>query len=342
MKDTKQSKEQRVSYAKQRSVLVTGASGGIGKAALRSLAGDGRKVIALDLHSPSAIDRLQGVDYRELDVRSPALVDLLREQRIDVVVHLAAMLEDRGPQGRERAFSVDVLGTQNVINACVEASVGRLVVTSSGAAYGYHHDNPEWIDETQALRGNEAFTYSRNKCLVEELLANARREHPELAQVVFRPGTVLGAEMDSPVTALFDKPVMLGVRESETRFVLIWEDDVAAALLRGVDGDEVGIYNLAGDGYVTLAQIAEAQGKRCIALPARWVATGLSVLSRLGLTRYGPEQVDFIRYRPVLSNRRLKEELGYTPRYDSREALTAYLAARDCRNAAAKAARAQA
>jgi len=34
----------------------------------------------------------------------------------------------------------------------------------------------------------------------------------------------------------------------------------------------------------------------------------------LGMTRYGPEQVDFLRYRPVLSNEKLKSEFGYTPR----------------------------
>ena len=37
------------------------------------------------------------------------------------------------------------------------------------------------------------------------------------------------------------------------------------------------------------------------------------------LTQYGPEQVDFLRYRPVLVNRRLKEEFGYVPRKTSAE-----------------------
>ena len=40
----------------------------------------------------------------------------------------------------------------------------------------------------------------------------------------------------------------------------------------------------------------------------------------LSLTPYGPEQVNFLRYRPVLSNRRLKEEFGYVPRKTTRQA----------------------
>jgi UDP-glucose 4-epimerase len=46
------------------------------------------------------------------------------------------------------------------------------------------------------------------------------------------------------------------------------------------------------------------------------------------VTQYGPEQVDFLRYRPVLSNRRLKEEFGFTPRKTSRQVFEFFLAER--------------
>ena len=50
----------------------------------------------------------------------------------------------------------------------------------------------------------------------------------------------------------------------------------------------------------------------------------LAVLHPLGLSQYGPEQVDFLRYRPVLSNRRLKEQLGYVPTMTSSEVFDFY------------------
>ena len=40
---------------------------------------------------------------------------------------------------------------------------------------------------------------------------------------------------------------------------------------------------------------------------------------RLGLTQYGPEQIDFLRYRPVLDNTRLKRDFGYLPKLSSAE-----------------------
>ena len=54
----------------------------------------------------------------------------------------------------------------------------------------------------------------------------------------------------------------------------------------------------------------------------------LWVLNTLGLTENGPERVKFLRYRPVLSNRRLKEEYGYIPQLTSREAFELYARAR--------------
>jgi UDP-glucose 4-epimerase len=63
-------------------------------------------------------------------------------------------------------------GTRNVLDACVAHGVKHLIVSSSGAAYGYHADNPAWLTETHPLRGNPAFAYSDHKRQVEEMLAH--------------------------------------------------------------------------------------------------------------------------------------------------------------------------
>jgi UDP-glucose 4-epimerase len=49
---------------------------------------------------------------------------------------------------------------------------------------------------------------------------------------------------------------------------------------------------------------------------------------KAGLTPYGPEQVKFLQYRPVLANRRLKEVFGYTPRKNTRETFAYFRAHR--------------
>ena len=95
----------------------------------------------------------------------------------DAVVHLASVVDPDG-MGRDAAYRVDVDGSRHVIDACVDHGVRRLVVSSSGAAYGYHADNPVPITEEWRVRGTTAFAYSHHKALVEHLLADARRDHP--------------------------------------------------------------------------------------------------------------------------------------------------------------------
>jgi hypothetical protein len=56
--------------------------------------------------------------------------------------------------------------------------------------------------------------------------------------------------------------------------------------------------------------------------------TALWVLKKLNLTQYGPEQLDFLRYRPVLLNTRLKEVFGYTPKLTSAQVFDLYRNAR--------------
>jgi len=315
-------------------VLVTGAAGYLGHSVVESLAGraardgDPACIVATDVREVPFAKRQPGVDYLPLDVRNPGLADVPARHRIDTVVHLAAIVTPGPASNRELEYSVDVLGTRNVLEACVAAGVRRIIVTSSGAAYGYHADNPAWLTEDSPVRGNEEFAYSHHKRLVEEMLAGYRRAHPALEQVVFRVGTILGETTRNQITALFERPRLIAIRGSASPFVFIWDRDVAGAIEHAIFGGPPGVYNVAGDGALSIQEIATRLGKRCLSIPPSLLRTLLAVLHPLRLSRYGPEQVNFLRYRPVLDNRRLKEVFGYVPKLSSSEVFELFRKAR--------------
>lgn len=313
-------------------VLVTGGGGYLGRQVVAALGAQlasdtERRVVSLDVREVAAADRLPDVHYAGADIRDPTLVTLLREHRIDTVVHLAAIVTPGGKSNREFEYQVDVEGTRNVLQACVAAGVRHVVISSSGAAYGYHADNPAWLTETDPIRGNHEFAYAWHKRLVEEMLAEYRTQQPQLQQTILRIGTILGATVKNQITALFEKPRPLAIAGSDSPFVFIWDQDAVGAILHALAGAKPGIYNVAGDGALTIHEIAAHMGKRCRVLPAWLLQSALWIGKTLGATQYGPEQLRFLRYRPVLDNRRLKDEFGYVPRKTSAEVFDFWWAA---------------
>jgi len=308
-------------------LFITGACGYLGSLLVETMASMRDRfgpILASDIREAEG-EEDQSITRLVLDVRSGEMEGILRQNAITTVVHLAGIVTPGKRQDREFAYQVDVLGTRNVLESCLKAGVRHLIVTSSGAAYGYRADNPDWLDEGDQLRGNPEFAYADHKRQVEEMLLQAREEHPKLKQLILRPGTILGASTSNQITDLFQKKVILGVRGSSTPFVFIWDRDVIAVIIKGILEEKTGIYNLAGDGAVGVEEIAGMLGKPLLRLPAWMLRLGLFVLKRSGLTQYGPEQVDFLRYRPALSNKRLKEEFGYTPQKTSRQVFAYYL-----------------
>lgn len=292
-------------------ILITGAAGYIGHQLGNRLAAQ-HHVLGTDLRARDDL----AFPIKVLDVRDPSLAVLLKEQGITHVVHLASILQ--ASKDRARDFDIDVNGTRNVLECCIKAGVRHLTVTSSGAAYGYYADNPAWIDEDDALRGNAEFAYSDHKRQIEELLATYRQQHPELQQLIFRPGTVLGKDTRNQITELFMAARILALKGSDSPFVFIWDEDVIGAMEMGLREDKSGRYNMAGDGALTLAEIAQRLNKPLLILPVWLVKAGLQIAQWRGKPT-SPSQVNFLRYRPVLSNRRLKDEFGYTPSKTSAE-----------------------
>jgi UDP-glucose 4-epimerase len=299
-------------------ILITGASGMIGQALIALLDQDDQDhvVFATDLRSPR---RTGSARWLAMDVTGGDAARVIAETRPEVVVHLASIVTPPAGTGRDFAFAVDVIGTRNVLEAALAANVKRLVVTSSGAAYGYHPDNPVPLRESDPLRGNPEFAYADHKRQVEDMLAAAREASPQLEQVILRVGTVLGAGTENQITALFHKPRLLAVKGSDSPFVFIWTQDLARILLRAATEGPTGIFNVAGDGALTVTELAQMLDKPVLTLPPWLLKAALAVGRTLKLSQYGPEQVRFLQYRPVLANDALKQEFGYEPELSSAE-----------------------
>ena len=98
------------------------------------------------------------------------------------------------------------------------------------------------------------------------------------------------------------------------------DQDLVGIIRHGVETGHGGQFNVAGDGCLTMDELGALLGKPVLKLPLPLIKAGLIIGHRLGLSRYAPEQIKFIQFRPVLDNQRLKDAFGYVPAKSSREA----------------------
>jgi len=304
-------------------ILITGAAGDIGSRLVSIFDQDNE----VEWYT-TALEGLRVAskgEHFESDIRDRKFLDWVKSVKPDVIIHLASIIKLPENMTVEEAHDIDVKATKSLLDTAVECGVKKFVVTSSGAAYGYWPDNAEWLTEDMPVRGNDDYFYSSHKKQVELMLADYRERHPELKQVVLRPGTVLGPNFENPITNMFSKNVITGIAGSSSPFVIIWVDDLVAYLIEAAKSDVEGVFNVAGDGTLTLKQIAGFLNKMYLPIPAWFIRGALSLLHPIGLSQYGPEQVKFIQYRPVLSNEKIKKCFKHQPEKTTVQAFFSFL-----------------
>jgi UDP-glucose 4-epimerase len=300
-------------------VAVTGPTGDIGRALLRELDRDPAVERVLGMarrpFDPGSLG-LAKTEYRQGDVLDRAAVEALADEA-DVLVHLAFIILG----GQEETRSVNLEGSRNVFEAAA-SRVQRLVYTSSVAAYGFHADNPQPLTEDVPTRGTDAHYYSAQKAELEDTLREAVGD-ADLDVYVFRPCIVAGGDALALVRSFpaamrklpLAKPVL---PDPGTPFQLVHTEDVASALAAAVRADgPAGVYNLAGDGTIGVAELARAFGWLSVPVPKLGVDVTAEVLGRLPLMPPAASWINAFRVPVVMDTARARAQLGWEPVFDT-------------------------
>jgi UDP-glucose 4-epimerase len=320
-------------------VAVTGPTGDIGRSLLRVLERNPRvgriTAMARRPFDPAA-ESLHKVQYHRADVLDAEAVSEVIAGA-NVVVHLAFMIMG----GARDTTEINLTGSRNVFGAAIDAGVERLVYASSVAAYGFGADNPPVLTEDLEPRGTQRHYYSAQKAELElalrELLAGN-----DVAAYVFRPCIVAGPDaltlvetipyvqlsdkMPAPILRALELMPMLRpvIPDPGIPFQLVHHDDVATALEAAVLGrGEPGVYNLAGDGTLTLADLADALGWYSIPVPELAVGAAAELVARLPFMPDEAQWIESGRRPVIMDTSRARTLLGWQPRHDARETLEA-------------------
>ncbi|MBU1194903.1 MAG: NAD-dependent epimerase/dehydratase family protein [Proteobacteria bacterium] len=181
-----------------KNVLVTGGAGFLGKAIVK-------KLLKKDLNVTS----FSRIFYPELEMMGVMQVQgdladkkavLNAVKKIDAVFHVAAKPGLWGPF--EQFYQTNVVGTQNVIEACFKNKVSQLIYTSSPSVIFDQYDM-ENVDETVPYPSKYLAPYPETKALAEKLVRKAAQDG--LNTIILRPHLIWGPEDNHVVPGIIQR-----------------------------------------------------------------------------------------------------------------------------------------
>jgi nucleoside-diphosphate-sugar epimerase len=323
-------------------VAVTGPTGEIGKPFVSALdrSRDIDRIVGMARRPfDAATSGWRKVEYRQGDVLDRGSVEALCAGA-DVVVHLAFIIV----AGSRESEHINLEGSRNVFESAVAAGAQRLVYASSVAAYGFPALDRPIVEDDPAM-GNDDMPYSHHKAQVEALLGEVL-DGSDVDAYIFRPCIVagpsapilinqipyvrLGERLPGALRAVFDvvpilKPVL---PDPGVPFQLVHHDDVAQAMRAGVLGrGEPGAYNLAGDGVITMSDLARELGYYSVPVPELAVDATAELVSRLPLVPDEVTWIEAVRRPTLMDTARARRLLRWRPKWDAPSTLRATVSA---------------
>ena len=315
-------------------VLVTGGGGFLGGAIVRRLAERGGPVRSF---SRSAYPELAdlGVEQIQGDIADPRAVKKACEG-IQLVFHTAALPGVWGDY--DRFFRINTLGTRNLIQACRETGVARLIHTSSPSVV-FDGSDMEGVDESVPYPSRYHAHYPHTKALAEQAVVEAARTG--LPAVILRPHLIWGPGDRHLVPRILERSESLRIVGPGRNVVdTIYIDNaadahlLAAGALRTDPGLSGRIYFISQDDPIQLWEmvnrILRAGNKPPVTRhishrAARAAGSSLEFLYRFLNLKGEPRMTRFVADELATSHwfdiSAAKRDLGYRPAISTQEGL---------------------
>lgn len=312
----------------RRTVLITGVAGRWGRRLARQLVKFPIiRVLGLDVRQPQR--PIDGVEYIEADLRNPLLVELLRQEKVEAVLHMvfASGLDGRGEKlSAEDAFQINVMGTLELLAAAHAAGVKQIVLKSTTMIYGATINNALYLTEDAPLRGTDGMPNLRQRFEIEQFVADFRRNH-ELKIAVLRFPGIVGASGASSLMRYLGQPAPPVLFGFDPLMQVVHEADVIGAILHALVTEADGVFNIAADGVLPLSQLIRKVGRQPLPI-FHLLAYGLRRLpgmkNNLVATQVMPFELDYLRYSWIADTAKMHNELGYAPRHSADEAVATF------------------
>lgn len=298
-------------------VVITGMSGRLGRRLLRQLHRT-HPVIGLGSRVPSRLPA--DVRHEPIEPLRSAARPIFRQEKIAAVVHLGVTRNPRMP--RERTLSQGLLSFQKILEHAERFQIPKVVLLSSGNAYGPRPENAQFLTEEAPLLASGRFTEMQSLVELDMYAQSFLWRSPKTEVVILRPANILGTVRNAPSNYLRLQvvPQLMGF---DPMVQAVHQDDVVQAIRLALRPGVRGVYNIAGPPPVPLSKAVKMLGRRSVQVPLTLAKSGLAGLFHMKISQFPAPELDFIRYVCMVDDSMARKDLGYAPRFDLERTLNA-------------------
>jgi len=307
-------------------VLLTGGAGYIGSHANKLLSNNGIETVVVDNLSRGHREAVRWGRLEVLDLLDyEALLKLLQREKFDAVMHFAALIfVGESVREPETYYLNNVVGSLNLLRAMRASGVGRIIFSSTAAVYG----EPRQIPIPEEHPTEPINPYGWSKLAIEKMIADFAQAYG-LRSIIFRYFNAAGADPDCEVGENHDPenhliPLVLKAVKDPGRTLRVFGTDYDTP-----DGtcirDFIHVTDLAQSHVLGLKRLVQgAENDEPVKYYNVGNGSGFSVREVIRTATEvtgGKPGTEYTERRPgdapqlVASSQKLKEELGWQPRY---------------------------
>src|SRR4051794_14256817 len=223
------------------------------------------------------------------------------------------------------AHEINVIGSLQLLAACERSpGVRAIVIRGSAGIYGAEPAAPQFFTEEMTRLYPLRTRFQRDVGEIENLFETYSRRHPEVVCTMLRYQPSIGPGTETQFSRYLSLPAPPTYLGFDPRIQLVHETDAIDSFIAAVKHPVRGAVNVAGPGTIGLTKMLRLAGRLSMPIVSPLFPTMNVAARRIGLFDFSPDFRRLLRYGRGVDTTRLVEEVGFTPRYTTPQAVDDY------------------
>ena len=304
-------------------IAIIGSATLLGRNLLKRLVNNPKwkKIICFDILPPRR--KFAHSKFYKIDLTDPTInqtiLRTLEMENVDTVVHVA--FTDSPGADPEYLHDYECIGTLQILAACAQAGIKKIVIEGTTAVYGAHPRNQMYSAEEQPFRVNMNYDYLREKVDVENQVASFIKTHPQVKVTMLRLATIMGKNSGNFVYRYLKKPIVQTVMGYDPLWQVLHIQDALDAFEGALDKSIPGVYNYAAPGVLPLSTIIQLLYGLNLPVPYTLLKAEITALRLIQLVSFPPGHLEYFKFSCLADCTRAFKVMGIKPNYTILETL---------------------